>query len=56
MLDQKNKIAAKNKLEKYIKDKLDKWLIIYTKENSLQYSKKEIIELVDDIINTIDGD
>lgn len=49
MLEQKNKQGAKNKLQSDIKDKLEKWLIIYEKENSLQYSKEEILALVDDL-------
>lgn len=53
MLKGKNKQGAKNKLENDIKDKLEKWLITYEKENVLQYSKEEIIELVNNLIKRL---
>lgn len=46
MLEQKNKIGAKNKLKKDIKDKIEKWLVEYEKENPFQFSKDELITLI----------
>jgi len=50
MLEEKDSEGAKNKLEEDIKDKLEKWLVVYEKENVLQFSKDEIIDLVDKLI------
>ena len=51
MVEKDNFKGAINKLKFDIKDKFEKWLIdSYEVENSLQLSKEEIIELVDEII------
>jgi len=53
MLRQRNTNGAVQKLEYDIKDKLEKWLFDeYQKEDLLQYSKKEILDLVNKIIQT----
>jgi len=48
-------IDAKNKLEFDIKDKLEKWLIDDYQKDTLQYSKDEIIDLVDEVIGRLDS-
>ena len=51
MIEQDNLKGAVNKLKFDIKDKFEKWLVDgYEVENSLQLSKEEVIELVDEII------
>ncbi|MFQ6049969.1 MAG: CARDB domain-containing protein, partial [Candidatus Paceibacterales bacterium] len=50
MIDRGNFKGAVNKLEHDIKDKIEKWLVDYQKEEIEQFSKVEIIELVDEII------
>lgn len=55
MIDNNEFIGAKNKLESDIEDKLKKWLIVeYEIEDPLQFSREEIIELVNTIIERID--
>ena len=54
MLEKNNIKGAINKLEKDIKDKLEKWLLDnYEKENPAQHSKIEVIDLVDEIIRRL---
>jgi len=54
MVEENNIAGAIQKLEQDIKDKLEKWLANgYQKENSLQYSKNGIIELVTSTIEKL---
>lgn len=46
---------ANNKLEFDIRDKLEKWLIDDYQKDTLQYSKDEIIDLVDEVIARLDS-
>jgi len=47
--------GARNKLKFDIKDKLEKWLIDDYQKDTLQYSKDEIIDLVDGLIGRLDS-
>ena len=51
MLEENNINGAVQKLEHDIKDKLEKWLVdSYQVENSLQFTKKEVLDLIEEII------
>jgi len=53
-INEGNILDARNKLKFDIRDKLEKWLVNdYQKETPLQYSKTEILNLVDEIINRL---
>jgi len=54
MVEENNIAGAIQKLEHDIKDKLMKWLVDdYEKENLLQYSKDEIMGLVEKTIERL---
>jgi hypothetical protein len=54
MLEKNNIKGARQKLEKDIKDKFEKWLLDnYQKENPAQLSKIEVIDLVNEIIQRL---
>lgn len=54
MLDKNNIKGAIHKLRHDVKDKIEKWLVDdYQKEDPLQYSKNEMIDLVDKTIERL---
>ncbi len=53
ILGHNNTIAAKNKLVFDIRDKIEKWIVDYEPDNSLQLSKAELLELIDELIRRL---